>query len=91
MGICLEKIDELTDLIDYLIDHKLIIQEMAENMNTEAKTYSPNATLDLCEALIADYKKAAPQTNQGDNAEWCASIAKDWIMSVPAIQIDDPF
>ncbi|WP_242821851.1 MGDG synthase family glycosyltransferase [Pseudoramibacter alactolyticus] len=69
MGICLEKIDELTDLIDYLIDHKLIIQEMAENMNTEAKTYSPNATLDLCEALIADYKKAALQTNQGDSAE----------------------
>ena len=69
MSICLEKIDELTDLIDYLIDHKLIIQEMAENMNTEAKTYSPNATLDLCETLIADYKKAAPQTNQGDSAE----------------------
>jgi hypothetical protein len=55
MGILVKDIDELPKIVDLLMDHKNIADEIADNMNEAAKNYSPEKTLDLCEKLIDQY------------------------------------
>lgn len=52
MAIKIDKIKDLTSLVDFLIENKYIITEMSNNMSEEARRHSMDKTLDLCEALI---------------------------------------
>ena len=58
MGIKIDRIKDLTLMVDFLIENKYIIQEMSENMTEEAQKLSSISTLDLCENLISNYKKS---------------------------------
>ena len=55
MGILVKDIDELPKLVDLLMEHKNIADEISDNMNEAAKNYSPEKTLALCEKLIDRY------------------------------------
>lgn len=55
MGILVKDIAELPKLVDLLMEHKNIADEISDNMNEAAKNYSPEKTLDLCEKLIDRY------------------------------------
>lgn len=64
MGIKIDKIKDLTSMVDFLVENKYIIQEMSKNMSEESKRHSLDATLDVCEDLIQGYK-----TIQKDESE----------------------
>ncbi|MGN0194160.1 MAG: glycosyltransferase [Pseudoramibacter sp.] len=55
MGLRIEDISELPSVLDHLILHQDIVEEMADNMNTAARDYAPEKAAALCEALIGDY------------------------------------
>lgn len=56
MAIKIDKIRELTSMIDFLVENKYVIQEMAENMSEEARQHSMEKTVALCRRLIDDYQ-----------------------------------
>jgi processive 1,2-diacylglycerol beta-glucosyltransferase len=55
MGLRVQDISELPGVVDHLIKHRGIVEEMADNMNTAAQDYAPEKVTALCEKLIADY------------------------------------
>ncbi|MEG0377755.1 MAG: glycosyltransferase, partial [Eubacterium sp.] len=55
MAIKVDKIKELTSMVDFLIENKYIIKQMSENMSEEARTHSMGKTIDLCKTLIGEY------------------------------------
>lgn len=57
MGIKVEDMNRMTEMIEFLLDNNIIIHEMSRNMSENAKTLSRKSTLDLCEKMIADYNK----------------------------------
>ncbi|MDO4289164.1 MAG: glycosyltransferase [Eubacterium sp.] len=61
MAIKIDKIKELTSMIDFLVENKYVIQEMAENMSEEARQHSMQKTVALCQELIDTYTKSAQQ------------------------------
>ncbi|MEG2547649.1 MAG: glycosyltransferase [Eubacterium sp.] len=56
MAIKVDKIKELTSMVDFLIENKYIIKQMSENMSEEARNHSMDKTIELCETLIAEYE-----------------------------------
>lgn len=56
MAIKVDKIKELTSMVDFLIENKYIIQQMAENMSEEARNHSMEKTIELCKKLISEYE-----------------------------------
>ncbi len=52
MAIRVEKIKDLTAMVDFLFENKHIIKEMSENMSDEALKRSMSKTIDLCMNLI---------------------------------------
>lgn len=63
MAIKVDKIKDLTSMVDFLFENKYIIKRMSENMSEEAQKRSMSKTIDLCKSLIADYttRKALPE------------------------------
>lgn len=63
MAIKVDKIKDLTSMVDFLFENKYIIKRMSENMSEEAQKRSMSKTLELCKNLIADYttRKALPK------------------------------
>nr|WP_320025917.1 glycosyltransferase [uncultured Acetobacterium sp.] len=66
MAIKVDKIKDLTSMVDFLFENKYIIKRMSENMSEEAQKRSMSKTIDLCKSLIADYttRKALPEPLQ---------------------------
>lgn len=56
MAIRVEKIKDLTAMVDFLFENKHIIKEMSENMSDEALKRSMTKTIDLCLSLIGKKK-----------------------------------
>ena len=63
MAIKVDKIKDLTSMVDFLFENKYIIKRMSENMSEEAQKRSMSKTIDLCKNLIAAYttRKALPE------------------------------
>lgn len=63
MAIKVDKIKDLTSMVDFLFENKYIIKRMSENMSEEAQKRSMTKTIELCHRLIAGYieKKALPE------------------------------
>ncbi|MBU4541358.1 MAG: glycosyltransferase [Firmicutes bacterium] len=63
MAIKVDKIKDLTSMVDFLFENKYIIKRMSENMSEEAQKRSMSKTIELCKNLIADYttRKALPE------------------------------
>lgn len=55
MAIKVDKIKDLTSMVDFLFENKYIIKRMSENMSEEAQKRSMSKTIELCRNLIADY------------------------------------
>jgi len=66
MAIKVDKIKDLTSMVDFLFENKYIIKRMSENMSEEAQKRSMSKTIELCKNLIADYttRKALPMPQQ---------------------------
>lgn len=60
MAIKVERIKDLTDVVDYLVENNQIIRRMSENMSESARKLSMDNTVELCMKLVAEYQ-------QGDN------------------------
>lgn len=58
IGIKVEKIKDLTSMIEFLIQNQYILWEMSKNMTETAADRSEKNTLDLCDTLIARYKES---------------------------------
>ncbi|MEG0379743.1 MAG: glycosyltransferase, partial [Eubacterium sp.] len=56
MAIKVDKIKDLTSMVDFLIENKYIIQQMSENMSEEGRHHSMKKTVELCETLIKEYE-----------------------------------
>ncbi len=54
MAIKVEKIKDLTAMVEFLFENKHIIKEMSENMSDEALKRSMSKTIDLCMGLIGE-------------------------------------
>ncbi|KNZ41676.1 MGDG synthase family glycosyltransferase [Acetobacterium bakii] len=52
MAIKLNKIKDLTSMVDFLFENKYIIKRMSENMSEEAAKRSMSKTIELCQDLI---------------------------------------
>ncbi|SDY18684.1 MGDG synthase family glycosyltransferase [Eubacterium barkeri] len=52
MAIKVDKVKDLTSLVDFLIENSYIIREMSANMTEEARRHSMEKTLDLCRQLM---------------------------------------
>ena len=63
MGLLINDIAELPKLVDLLLEHQNIAEEISENMNTAAKKYSSEKTLDLCEKLIDAYVRGTSENS----------------------------
>jgi processive 1,2-diacylglycerol beta-glucosyltransferase len=63
MAIKVDKIKDLTSMVDFLFENKYIIKRMSENMSEEAQKRSMSKTIELCKDLIAAYttRKALPE------------------------------
>ncbi|MBC3899508.1 glycosyltransferase [Acetobacterium malicum] len=63
MAIKVDKIKDLTSMVDFLFENKYIIKRMSENMSEEAQKRSMSKTIELCKNLIAAYttRKALPE------------------------------
>lgn len=63
MAIKIDKIKDLTSMVDFLFENKYIIKRMSENMSEEAQKRSMSKTIELCKSLILDHntKKALPE------------------------------
>lgn len=63
MAIKVDKIKDLTSMVDFLFENKYIIKRMSENMSEEAQKRSMTKTIELCHSLIAAHteKKALPE------------------------------
>ncbi|AFA48746.1 MGDG synthase family glycosyltransferase [Acetobacterium woodii] len=63
MAIKIDKIKDLTSMVDFLFENKYIIKRMSENMSEEAQKRSMSKTIELCKSLIVDHntKKALPE------------------------------
>lgn len=63
MAIKVDKIKDLTSMVDFLFENKYIIKRMSENMSEEAQKRSMSKTIELCHSLIATHteKKALPE------------------------------
>lgn len=57
MAIRIDKIKDLTSMIDFLVENKYVIQEMSANMSEEARQHSMEKTVALCQDMIAAYQK----------------------------------
>jgi processive 1,2-diacylglycerol beta-glucosyltransferase len=55
MGIRIGTMEELPGIVDHLLKHQGIVEEMADNMNTAAQHYAPEKLAALCEKLIENY------------------------------------
>ena len=58
IGIKIDKIKNLTSMIEFLIQNQYILWEMSKNMTETAADRSEKNTLDLCDELIDKYKKS---------------------------------
>lgn len=63
MGLLINDITELPKLVDLLLEHQNIAEEISDNMNTAAKKYSSEKTLDLCENLINAYVRGTSENS----------------------------
>ena len=63
MAIKVDKIKDLTSMVDFLFENKYIIKRMSENMSEEAQKRSMSKTIELSKDLIAAYttRKALPE------------------------------
>lgn len=63
MAIKVDKIKDLTSMVDFLFENKYIIKRMSENMSEEAQKRSMSKTIELCKNLIAASatRKALPE------------------------------
>jgi len=52
MAIKVDKIKDLTSMVDFLFENKYIIKRMSENMSEEAQNRSMTKTIELCQSLI---------------------------------------
>ncbi|HEY5556640.1 MGDG synthase family glycosyltransferase [Acetobacterium sp.] len=57
MAIKVNKIKDLTSMVDFLFENKYIIKRMSENMSEEAAKHSMSKTIELCQDLIKHNKK----------------------------------
>ncbi|HEY5537040.1 MAG TPA: glycosyltransferase [Acetobacterium sp.] len=57
MAIRVNKIKDLTSMVDFLFENKYIIKRMSENMSEEAAKHSMSKTIELCQNLIKNKKK----------------------------------
>ncbi|MBK5243736.1 MAG: glycosyltransferase [Eubacteriaceae bacterium] len=57
MAIKVNKIKDLTSMVDFLFENKYIIKRMSENMSEEAAKHSMSKTIELCQNLIKNNKK----------------------------------
>lgn len=55
MALKVDKIKELTAMVDFLIEHQYIIHQMSVNMSEEAGKRSMKKTIELCSTLIAHH------------------------------------
>ncbi len=58
IGIKIDKIKDLTSMIEFLIQNQYILWEMSKNMSETAAERSEKNTLNLCDNLIAQYKES---------------------------------
>lgn len=61
MAIKVDKIKDLTSMVDFLFENKYIIKGMSLNMSEEAHKRSMVKTIELCEKLIEDKDKKSQQ------------------------------
>jgi processive 1,2-diacylglycerol beta-glucosyltransferase len=52
MAIKVDRIKDLTSMVDFLFENKYIIKRMSENMSEEAQNRSMTKTIELCQSLI---------------------------------------
>jgi len=57
MAIKVNKIKDLTSMVDFLFENKYIIKRMSENMSEQAAKHSMSKTIELCQDLIKTNKK----------------------------------
>ncbi|MGL4607383.1 MAG: MGDG synthase family glycosyltransferase [Eubacteriaceae bacterium] len=63
MAIKVDKIKDLTSMVDFLFENKYIIKSMSENMSEEAHKHSMAKTIELCERLIEEKNKVIQQVS----------------------------
>jgi len=64
MAIRVNKIKDLTSMVDFLFENKYIIKRMSENMSEEAAKHSMSKTIELCQNLIDNNKKKTIKNQQ---------------------------
>lgn len=64
MAIKVNKIKDLTSMVDFLFENKYIIKRMSENMSEEAAKRSMSKTIELCQNLIKANDKKTIENQQ---------------------------
>lgn len=74
MAIKVDKIKDLTSMVDFLFENKYIIKRMAENMSEEAQKRSMSKTIELCGSLINQYNDRKELLKLLDTSQTVAQI-----------------